>query len=120
LFTLVMTTGYLAVGSVASLLHAPDPWTTAAVAAAICWAPGLLALAISALFPGPEMALFNMLVGMFVRMFVPLGVCLMIYARRGVLVDAGLVFYVLIFYMISLAIETGFLVRQLQTVAVER
>jgi hypothetical protein len=117
LFSLLMLAAYLTIASGAAICNAPDVWLVAAAAAGICWGTGIIALATSSALGGPDMALLSMLVGLFVRMFVPLVVCAIVYARGGVLAHAGLAYYVLIFYMVSLAIETRYLVTQLRKCA---
>lgn len=77
---------------------------------------GLLALAVSDLMSRllrDEMVAFAQAVsGMLVRVAVGLAVCAVAYGFRISVSGYGLVYYVLVFYMLTLAVETGFVVRQ--------
>lgn len=79
------------------------------VAAGACLVPMLLALLIADLLPGPEFAMHNLGIGMFLRMAVPMGVCVVVYATGGPLADAGMAYYLLVFYPVLLTVETGLL-----------
>jgi hypothetical protein len=43
---------------------------------------------------------------MLLRMVVPLSFCLVIATGRGPLAEAGCVYYILIFYLVTLAVDT--------------
>ncbi len=72
----------------------------------VCALPALMSLAISELFTGPQRALYGLLVGMFLRMALPLTACFAAYAVNSPLAQAGLAFYVLPLYLLTLLIET--------------
>ena len=50
------------------------------------------------------------LLGMFARMGIPLLVCIIVYLRGGRLAEAGFVYYLLVFYFVTLVVETVLLV----------
>ncbi len=76
------------------------------VASAVCVATGVIVVLIQERLKSPQWVLANVLVGFLFRMGVPLAFCLVVYWRGGPLVEAGFVFYLLFFYMVSLAVET--------------
>ncbi len=84
-----------------------------AVAAAICLLSGLAAETVAASM-GAASPLGSMLMGMFIRFFVPLGVCVAILASgqnpRSHLPFIG---YLLTFYMVTLGIETWLAMKRL-------
>lgn len=72
----------------------------------VCALPALMSLAISELFAGPQRALYGLLIGMFLRMALPLTACFAAYAMNSPLAQAGLAFYVLPLYLLTLLVET--------------
>jgi hypothetical protein len=79
----------------------------ATVAACLCLAGAGSALIVSAPFRGPQHALTGLLLGMALRMGIPLIVGLALQIRGGPLVKAGLLYYLLVFYAVTLAVETA-------------
>jgi hypothetical protein len=45
-------------------------------------------------------------VGMLIRMIIPLAAVVVVYFQRGPLADAGFVYYVIVFYPVTLSVET--------------
>jgi hypothetical protein len=78
----------------------------AAIAALLCWTGAAVALATTHFLPGPNLALAAMLTGMVARMALPLSAGLAIHLRGGPLAEAGTIYYLLIFYLVTLAVET--------------
>jgi hypothetical protein len=78
----------------------------AAVAAGICLLGAGLALGIAALFRGPAAAMHGMMLGMLARMVFPLLLGVTLYLKVPALAAAGLIYYLLVFYMATLAIDT--------------
>ena len=78
----------------------------AATAAVLCLAGAGLALVISRALHKPKHALYAMLLGMAARMGVPLAFGLACHLRGGVLAEAGLLYYLLVFYPFTLGVET--------------
>ncbi len=91
---------------------ATDGVAALGVAAAACLMPALLALLIGELLPGTEWALPNLGIGMMLRMGIPLGTCVVVYASRGPLAEAGMACYLLIFYPVLLSVETGLMLSR--------
>jgi len=86
-------------------LSGVDGLVASAVAALVCLAGGELGLLVAAAFRGPMAAMNGAVLGMLVRMVVPLfgGVAIHLMVPR--LADAGFVFYLVAFYMVDLAAE---------------
>ena len=76
----------------------------ALLSASLCLLGAVLALAVGRWFADPKSAV---MVGMAVRMAVPLSVVLIMQLRGGPLVDAGLIYYLLVFYPVTLLVETA-------------
>ena len=97
---------FLATAPVAAWL---DGWMAifgATAAAGVCLFASGLALVISHLLRAPEKVLYGMLLGMTVRMGIPLGIGLGCQLRGGVLADSGMLYYLLVFYPVTLLVET--------------
>ena len=101
----VVAAALLLVGLVAWWRGGPDALTAAALSAMACGLCTAAALACAAIFRSPDMALLQMLAGMFLRMGVPLVLVLVVNHFGGRLADAGMVYYLLTFYLITLAAE---------------
>jgi hypothetical protein len=81
--------------------------TAAGVAAALCLLGAGTALVVSDLIREPQHALAALLIGMMARMGVPLLFGLVTHLRGGPLADAGLLYYLLMFYPVTLIVEIG-------------
>lgn len=84
----------------------------AAIAAAACLLGAAGALVVDARFPGVQYALHRVLGGAILRMAVPLAVALPLHLADGPLAGAGLVYYLLAFYPLCLAIDTALTLPQ--------
>ena len=82
----------------------------AAVGLLFCLLGGLGSLLVCELFRDPDLVMYRVLIGTMLRMGLPLGLFLVVYYRGGTLVEAGLGFYVIGFYLIMLTTETLMLV----------
>ena len=89
----------VAIGGSAALL-------AATVAAALCFAGAAMALMAGSLLTGPRLALAALLIGIAARMAIPLIVGVALHLRGGPLAEAGLLYYLLVFYPVTLAVET--------------
>lgn len=78
----------------------------AASAALVCYGSATLALLLTDRFRGPDLAVIGLLVGMFCRTGLPLVIALVIHLRTKALSEAGLPVYLLVFYLLCLAVET--------------
>lgn len=101
----IMVALYAAAAPVAYHFAAGTGVVAASVAAAICLVPSLTALTISSVLRGPQNALAGLLLAMFARTGVPLLLALLIF-RRGPLADAGAIYYLIVFYLVALGLET--------------
>jgi hypothetical protein len=106
------TFGCWVVAAPAAYLLSGQIGILAAGMAAVCCGFGALgALLVAHWFRGPDRLLPRVLGGMTLRMSVPLACVLGVELGRGPLADAGFVYYVLVFYLVTLAVETGLWVR---------
>jgi hypothetical protein len=78
----------------------------AGVAAGLCTAGAVLGLWINHVFGDPKMALTALLLGMLVNMGVPLAFGLAIHLNGGPLSESGFLYYLLFFYLLTLAMKT--------------
>ena len=102
---LVMALGYAVVGSVGARVGPPGAWGTGAAAAGVCLLGAVLALAASHSLRGPQAALVAMLLAMACRMGIPLVFAAWAHLSGGPLAKAGVLYYVLVFYLIALGAE---------------
>ena len=77
-----------------------------ALAGVVCWAGSGGALLVSGLFRHSSQAVSAMLLGMFFRMGLPLMVIFLLLSSGGPLLDAGVVGMIVVYYLISLVVET--------------
>ena len=104
---LVMLGMYALVAPVAGYCGGSAGLWAAATAAVLCLAGAGLALVISQALRSPKHALYGMLLGMAARMGVPLAFALACHLHGGALAEAGLLYYLLALYPVTLAIETA-------------
>jgi hypothetical protein len=109
---IVAAVACLAVGGpVAYWLSGKSGLAAAALASGCCCVGALGALGVALWLRGPRYLLASVLVGMGVRMGVALGAALIVQLGGGPLVDVGFVYYLLMFYLVTLAVETTAVVR---------
>ena len=106
LLSAVVGAGYVLLSPFIYRLHGADGLSAAGVAAFVCWTGAIGGMLTSRWLHGPSHLLAGMLLGMALRMALPLIVCMVVYLRGGALAEAGFVFYVLAFYLMTLAIDT--------------
>jgi hypothetical protein len=102
---LVVALGYAVVAPVGARVGPPGAWGTAALSAGVCLLGGLLALSVSHSLRGPQAALVAMLLAMACRMGIPLVFAAWAHLSGGPLAKAGVLYYVLVFYLIALGAE---------------
>jgi len=135
ILVLVMALGYAVVAAVGARVGAPGAWGTGAAAAGVCLLGAVLALAASHSLRGPHpargkgdrhllceapegpfrqkvpvpfsahAALVAMLLAMACRMGLPLAFAAWAHLSGGPLARAGVLYYVLVFYLIALGAE---------------
>ena len=88
-------------------------WASA-IAAAVCLSAPLAASLATRAFASRDNALTGLLVSMFLRMGIPLAFCLVMQIQTGPLVEAGIIYSVLVFYLVVLAVETWFAMRDVE------
>jgi hypothetical protein len=98
---------YAAVAPVAWCQDGRTGLAAAAVAAGFCWLGAGLALVAYRLPGDPKLAYVRLLAGMFPRMGIPLAAALVFRIRGGVLAEAGLLIYLVVFFLVTLALDTA-------------
>ncbi|MFO0869372.1 MAG: hypothetical protein U0935_10620 [Pirellulales bacterium] len=88
----------------------------AAVVGAVCWLGGMAGFAAILPFRGPQ-AVNGVLMGMLVRMMVPLAAGLVLFSQGGPLVRAGLVEMLVAYYLLALTLDTVLAVRMMQRIS---
>ena len=78
----------------------------AGVAALLCIAGAEAGLVLSHTFTGPKYRLYGILGGMLPRMGIPLAAGLILQITCGVLAEAGLLVYLIVFYPVTLGLGT--------------
>lgn len=94
------------VSPVAGYLRGATSVAAASVAAVLCLLGAIGAMLAGELLRQPDRMLAAVGLGMALRMAVPLGLGLTIHLHGGPLAKAGLLYYLLIFYPVTLAVET--------------
>lgn len=110
---------FAATGPVAFYRNGSTGLWAAALAALFCLTGALMALIASHALRGPQFALLAMFVGMAARMGVPLFLGVALHLRGGPLAEAGLLYYLLVFYPVTLAVETALSLPTRQMIAKE-
>ncbi len=77
-----------------------------AAAGGVCLVAAWTALVLSEPFRKPQRMLALLHAGMIIRMGVPLTVALIVFFRGGPLADAGFLYYLIVFYVVALTVET--------------
>lgn len=101
----------------ASLLasrYGEGAWLASGVAAGLVWLLGAASLAMIALAPSPPARLNAALLGMLVRMSLPLALVMYFTMQGGQLAAAGITVFIVIHYLAGLVVETLLAVRLLK------
>jgi hypothetical protein len=110
----VLLVGLLPVAPVAYAISGSAGVIAATVAAGLCLAGAEFALIATVPFSGrPSAAMYSLTVGMLARALIPLMFGVALHLRVPWLADAGMVFYLLIFYMVALATETALMLAKI-------
>lgn len=96
---------YALVAPVAALLPRKGGLLAAAAAAGLCLLGAALALAVTHCFRDPKQLGQAFLVGMLPRMGIPAGGAVALQLLGGILATGGVLYYLLVFYPITLAAE---------------
>lgn len=117
LLTLATLAALLVLGWIAYSNYGRAGVAAAALAATICWVGGSTALMITAsVGVGTPDAVKGVLAAIFFRMGLPLFMVMALHRRGGWLVEAGVLEMILVFYLVTLAVETTLAVRLVKNV----
>jgi len=83
-------------------------------ASLICLASGVLALIVTSTVAPPQQAAAHVVLGMFLRMGIPLMACLLVSKGYPSWVEAGFVWFLLGGFFLNLTVETFYSIGQLQ------
>jgi hypothetical protein len=115
-----MTASYLVVAPLVFALQGQDGLVAAGIAALVCAAATISAQFTAIWLAGAGQPFHATLIAMLLRMAPPLVFCMAIGFRRGPLTDAGAVFYVIGFYMVTLAVDTWLSVGRISLASLSR
>jgi hypothetical protein len=104
---LVVLTACAVAAASARLLSGPWGPAAAGVSALSCWFGAAAALAATTMLARHGNGLAGLLAGMAFRMAIPLASVVVFHLVGGPLVQAGLLYYFLFFYPLTLAVETA-------------
>lgn len=102
----VLCVAWLPVAPVAYAISGSAGVIAATVAGGVCLVGAEFALIATLPFSGPSAAMVSLAVGMLARTLIPLSAGVVLHASVPFLAGAGMIIYLLIFYMIALATET--------------
>jgi hypothetical protein len=105
----ILLAAYVAMAPFVALFHEPAGLAASAAAAGLCLLGAALGLAIARSFRDSFPAV-GFAVGMLPRMGIPLGGVICIYTIGGILAEGGILFYLVMFYPMTLALEAWLLV----------
>ena len=106
---------FLLAAPIALWQFGPNGLWAAATATGVCLLAGCLAMGATAMFAPPDKPAAHVLVGMAIRMSLPLLACLLITQQSTWLTEAGFAWFLVAAFSLGLAFETGVSVGQLQT-----
>ena len=115
LLTLALSAALVVVAPLAYWQYQWQGAIAALAGAAVVWTASMLACIVSDRFRRQGEPLVSLLVGMLLRMFLPLGACLVVLLNGGPLAAAGFVYFVLAFYLLALPVETMLAVSTVQS-----
>ena len=110
LLALILAAIVAVVSPLAFLLGRSGGVAAAALAATVVWFASSLGMTLGQMVRGPNQAMFNLLISMIVRMTIPLVACFLAYLSGSQLARDGFAFYVLVFYLLALPVDTIFAV----------
>ncbi len=109
----VVVVAWLPVAPVAYAISGSTGVIAAAVAAGVCLVGAEFALIATLPFAGTSAAMYSLTVGMLARTLIPLVSGVVLHLRVPLLAGAGMIFYLLVFYMIALATETVLMIAKI-------
>ena len=108
---------YLLAAPVAYWLGGAASLLAATVAGAVCLLASALALALSTLLRQPVLAFYGLVLAMAVRTGIPLLCALVIRVHETPLLERGFFYYLVVFYLVALGIETSLSLPRVGAVA---
>ncbi len=105
----------LCAAPVAWILSGPPGCFAAALSAAVCLISGWLAIFATSVIAPPDKPAAHVLVGMMIRMSLPLCACLIVTERSPGLTQAGFPGFLIAAFLLGLAVETWISVSQIPT-----
>jgi hypothetical protein len=112
---LVFCAIWLASLPVAMTLSGSDGALAAFFATVVVWFASAMGLLVGECCYGPSKSVSKLLAGMVVRMLIPLVACMAVLLASQRMTAAGFEFYVLIFYLLALPIDTAIAVIKTTT-----
>ena len=91
---------------VAALSHGCMGVAALGLAVAVCYLPALLSLWLTCQAKNPQVMLGALLIGIVLRMSLPILCALILHTKGGPLTQAGGIGYLLVFYPVTLLVET--------------
>jgi hypothetical protein len=110
---------YVFAAPVAWLISGPFGSLASGVAAGLCLVAALAALVVNFFFRSPALALHNMLSGMILRMGIPLALGMVLHSKVELLATHGMLYYMIGFYFVSLAVEIALTLPAVLPVALQ-
>lgn len=109
----ILAIAWAAAAPLAYQLRGIQGLAAAGVAAGICWLGAVGAAPIAALFHGPSAVMVGIGLSMLARTVLPLIVGVTLHAMVPALAEGGMIYYLLAFYLLTLATETVVSVAQI-------
>lgn len=91
---------------IAIYLHGYTGFGAVGLAVAICSLGGCGSLVLQSVFRSHQALIYRVLLGMALRMGIPLGAVVFFFVTRGPLEEAGIVYYLLVIYLSGLLVDT--------------
>ncbi len=106
LLTIALVLACIAATPLAFALRGTNGLLAVGVAAGVCWFGAVITLPIAALFRGPSAMMYGLALSMLGRTMLPLVLGVALHFASPMLADAGMIYYLLVFYLLTLAVET--------------
>ena len=91
--------------------HGSQGLVAAGVASGVCWVGSTGALLMALIFRRSDNSLPALMLGMILRMGLPLGAVVFFTVQKHALVDSGVIGMILVYYLFALVVETALSLR---------
>lgn len=115
LLSLGTLAGALVCGSWAYAAHGLAGTAATATAAVVCWVGAVIALVLLERSRGTHRAVYAVLGGMLIRLTLPILAAIFLPSRAPLLAEGALLGQIVVFYLLTLALETLLAARMLNT-----